>query len=160
MKTFWQALKEMCSCFSSCFSSGHQPSAHSLNAPLLAGILQNVPVRVFWKDASGRYLGANALFLQDAQLDNAQALIGKTDFDLPWAAEQGRAYHFDDLEVIFTGQPKLMKEDVSVDVNGRMKVWRTSKVALFDQAGHVIGMLGTYEDISDNKHIAADTRPR
>jgi PAS domain-containing protein len=160
MKTFWQALKEMCSCLSSCFSSGHQPSPHSLNAPLLAAILQNVPVRVFWKDANGRYLGANGLFLQDAQLDSAQALIGKTDFDLPWAAEQGRAYHFDDLEVIFTGQPKLIKEDISFDTDGQMKVWRISKVALFDQAGHVIGMLGTYEDVSQAKLVLADKRPR
>lgn len=148
MKSFKHALIDTWNCLGDCLFPNKQTVCRVLGDPLLQNILENVPVRVFWKDIDGRYLGANRLFLNDAELTDMAQIIGKTDFDMPWAREQGRRYHFDDLEVIFTGQPKLVREDVSFNEAGEMRVWLTSKVPLRDPRGDIIGMLGTYEDIT------------
>jgi PAS domain-containing protein len=49
---------------------------------MLQSVIDNVPVRIFWKDQDLRYLGANHLFLADAGVADVAQLIGKTDFDL------------------------------------------------------------------------------
>ncbi|MFC1762695.1 hypothetical protein ACFL6U_11525, partial [Planctomycetota bacterium] len=47
-------------------------------------ILDNIPVRVFWKDRNLRYLGCNAAFAHDAGVDQPDAVIGKSDSDFSW----------------------------------------------------------------------------
>ena len=48
---------------------------------LLQSIVENAPVRIFWKDRDLRFLGCNTLFAKDASFSSPDELIGKTDFD-------------------------------------------------------------------------------
>lgn len=114
---------------------------------LLQNIIDHVPVRLFWKDRSGCYLGANKLFLNDAQM-TADELLGKTDFDLPWTKEKQQAYFEEDKQLIKQGGVLLAREDHDLNVAGDLRVWLTSKVALRDEQGEIIGMLGSYEDVT------------
>jgi PAS domain S-box-containing protein len=118
---------------------------------MLRTILDNVHVRIFWKDRESRYLGANKLFLRDAGLENEGQLIGRTDFELfPGQAELFRA---DDRSVMDTGRPKLDFEEPMRTAEGRAVSLLTSKVPLFDQNGGVFGVLGVYVDITEQKRM-------
>lgn len=77
---------------------------------LLQNIIEEVPVRIFWKDREGRYLGCNALFARDAGFSSAHELIGKNDFDMGWR-EQAEAYRSDDFAVMASGAAKLGFEE-------------------------------------------------
>ena len=81
---------------------------------------------------------------------NQLDIIGKTDYDHAsyTMAERFRA---DDREVMETGHPKINYEEPQVRADGSKAWLRTSKVPLRDKDGTIIGVLGTYEDITERK---------
>lgn len=116
----------------------------------LRSVVENAPVRIFWKDRDLRYLGCNTLFAQDAGLTKPDELIGKTDFDLVWK-DQAALYAADDKAVMESGKPKLRFEEPQTTPDGH-EIWlRTSKVPLRDANQQVTGILGLYEDITESK---------
>ena len=125
-------------------------------------VLNTIPQSVFWKDRGGRYLGCNQAFARDVGLEDPARILGKTDFDLPWTAEDAEAYRADDREVVESGRPKrhilepLQKPDGS-------RLWiDTTKVPLWSETGDVVGVLGVYEDVTERKlmeqRLAESTR--
>lgn len=117
---------------------------------LLRSIIDNSPVRIFWKDKTFRYLGCNKIFAQDAGFENPNELIGKTDDDLVWK-EQAHLYREDDQSVMELGRDKLFFEEPQTTPTGKHIWLSTSKVPLRDAQGGVIGLLGIYEDITKRK---------
>lgn len=117
---------------------------------MLRLVLDSIPARVFWKDNESRYLGCNRLFAMDAGLESSEQIIGKLDFDLAWK-EQAEIYRDDDHEVIQSGQAKLNYEEPQTSPDGTSLWLKTSKIPLTDLSQTVIGVLGTYEDITERK---------
>jgi len=117
---------------------------------MLRLIMDNVPVRVFWKDRDLKYLGCNLSFARDAGLQSPEELIGKNDYDMGWM-EQAELYRADDQFVIRSGQPKLNYIETRTTPDGRKILLRTSKIPLRDAEKTIIGVLGTYEDITEKK---------
>lgn len=126
---------------------------------MLRLILDTIPVRVFWKDRDLNYLGANQPFAEDAGLKSPEELIGKDDYQMGWA-NQADLYRADDLAVIQSGKPKLNYEEPQTTPSGDLIWLRTSKVPLVDSHGQVRGVLGTYEDITDQKRASQDLQRR
>lgn len=124
--------------------------ALSRSRSLLQTIVDSAPIRIFWKDVQGRYLGCNPLFAQDAGLASALDVVGKTDDELVWAA-QAEAYRAADQRVMQSGCAELGFEEPQSGANGQTRWLRTSKVPLSDGRGQVIGVLGLYEDITASK---------
>ncbi len=120
---------------------------------LMENVLKTVPVRIFWKDLAGKYLGANQLFLADAQLESQQQLIGKTDYDLPWQDDQGDYYFQTDMAIIESGQSTLTQQESYVDEDGSEKTWLVSRMPLKNGQQQIVGMLGTYEDITERRNL-------
>ena len=119
---------------------------------LLQTVLHTVPIRVFWKDRTSRYLGCNQQFALDAGYADAEAIIGKTDDELVWR-QQAALYRADDREVMESGCAKLDFDEPGTRGDG-MQVWlRTSKVPLRNEQGQVIGVLGVYEDVTERKRL-------
>lgn len=117
---------------------------------LLKTIIDTAPIRVFWKDTELRYMGCNPAFAKDAGELCRQDLIGKDDFQLAWK-EQAEHYRADDLRVMDSGVPQLSFEEPQTTPDGK-NIWlRTSKVPLKNQADETIGVLGIYEDITEQK---------
>src|ERR1700690_4663159 len=116
---------------------------------MLRTVLNALPVRVFWKDRDSRILGCNRQFADDAGADPVD-LIGKTNFDF-YPQAQADAYRADDLEVINTGLPKLAIEEPLLLSNGETSWIETNKLPLRNMAGEIIGILGTYRDVTDRR---------
>lgn len=124
---------------------------------MLRLVLDSIPVRVFWKDRDSRYLGANRLFALDAGCENADELIGYDDYELSWG-KQAELHRAGDREVLASGQPKLGYEESRTRSDGTLTWLRTSKLPLRDDRGHVFGILGVYDDITDRKQAEEQLR--
>ncbi len=117
---------------------------------VLHAVLNSIPVRVFWKDRSLKFLGCNAQFARDAGFERPEELIGKDDHVMGWK-EQAELYQADDRSVIETGLTKLLFEEPQTTPSGEQIHLLTSKVPLRDAGGTVVGVLGTYLDITERK---------
>ncbi|NOU13177.1 MAG: PAS domain-containing protein, partial [Methylococcaceae bacterium] len=117
---------------------------------LLQQVIDTAPIRVFWKDREGRYLGCNPACARDAGKNTPSELIGRDDFAMSWAAEAD-LYRADDQTVMQTGQPRLNFEEPQTTPEGKQIRLRTSKVPLYDRQGEIIGILGIYDDITQQK---------
>ncbi len=126
---------------------------------MLQRVLDTIPVRVFWKSTDLTFLGCNRLFARDAGFDSHEELLGKDDYQMGWA-EQARLYRNDDLAVMNSGQPKLNYEEPQTSPTGESLWLRTSKIPLLDRDKKVIGILGTYEDITAQKKAALELKQR
>ncbi|GAB2904301.1 hypothetical protein GCM10027093_47300 [Paraburkholderia jirisanensis] len=116
---------------------------------MLETVMDNIPQRIFWKDRESRYLGCNMAFARDAGLAYPEQVVGKTDDDLPWRqiADEVRRH---DAEVIESGVPK-MNYEFDMIVDGEHRTTITSKLPFTDSDGRVLGVLGSYTDITQRK---------
>ena len=117
------------------------------NELLTKTIIDTVTIRIFWKDINGVYLGCNKAFLEDAGLTDYADIIGKTDYDMTWKDD---ALHYieDDQKVQSSGIPKINYIERQPHENGETTILSTSKVPLRNSAQGIIGILGTYLDIT------------
>ena len=121
----------------------------------LKTVLDTFPLSVFWKDRESRYIGVNRNFAQDAGFEKAEAIAGLDDFDMPWAETEAQDYRADDQEVMRLDMPKLGIIETQIQANGNQIWLETNKLPLHDLDGNVIGVLGTYQDISNRKRAEA-----
>ncbi|MCX6120767.1 MAG: CIA30 family protein [Ignavibacteriales bacterium] len=117
---------------------------------MLQTVLNTIPQRVFWKDRDSIFVGCNKSMALDSGYSDPDQLIGKTDYETA-SAKTADLYRADDQQVIKTGQPKLNYEEPQIKSDGSQRWLRTSKVPLRDKNDRVIGVLGTYEDITEHK---------
>lgn len=118
---------------------------------LIEGIINSIPVRVFWKDKNLNYLGCNDAFVKDSGYTELRDIIGKDDFQMGWR-EQAELYRKDDREVIEKGIPKLHIEEQQTTPDGKTITLLTSKIPLRNFKGEINGVLGIYLDITERKH--------
>lgn len=118
---------------------------------LLQLVLDTIPQKVFWKDLDCVYLGCNRLFAKDAGLSSPDEIVGKTDFDLPWTQEEAEFYRTCDQRVMEQNQAEIGIVEPQRNSDGDSTYLETNKVPLCDSSGAVIGMLGTYHDITKIK---------
>lgn len=117
---------------------------------LLRSVLENIPVRVFWKDLELRYLGCNTVFARDAGMKSPKELYGKDDYQMGWK-DQAELYRAKDKAVMESGKAKIGFEEPQTTPDGKTIWLRTSKVPLRLASGEVSGLLGIYEDITVEK---------
>ncbi len=117
----------------------------------LQTVLDTFPLSVFWKDRQSVYLGCNQNFAQGANLTSTAEIVGKTDYDLPWGAKEASFYQAHDRQVIESGVAKLAIEETITLGTGETRWIETNKIPLRDLNGNVIGVVGTFQDISDRK---------
>ncbi|NEQ44578.1 MAG: PAS domain S-box protein [Leptolyngbya sp. SIOISBB] len=122
---------------------------------LLERILDSVPQAIFWKDHQSVYLGCNQNFADYAGIRHPAEIIGKTDHELPWRPQDTAYYRQTDREVMTTGAAQLHLVEQQHPADGN-EIWiELSKVPLADAADHIVGILGTYEDITQRQTTEA-----
>jgi len=117
---------------------------------MLRSVLDNIPQRVFWKDRNSVYVGCNKPFALDWGYEDPGELVGKTSYETASAAIADR-YSAVDREVMEGGRPKINCEELQIRPDGSQAWLVTSKLPMHGKDGQVIGMLGTYADITERK---------
>jgi PAS domain S-box-containing protein len=117
---------------------------------LIEGIMNAIPVAVFWKDKNLVYLGCNAICARHAGFTDPKEIIGKDDYQMGWR-DQAELYRGDDREVIESGRPKFLIEEPETTPEGKTITLLTSKIPLLGSHGEISGVLGTYMDITERK---------
>jgi PAS domain S-box-containing protein len=119
---------------------------------IIEGIIDAIPVRVFWKDKDLVFLGCNKAFANDAGFSDPKEIIGKDDYQMVWR-EQAELYRSDDRHVIESGCAKFHIEEPQTTPEGKSITLLTSKVPLLSSTGEIRGIIGTYLDITKRKTI-------
>ncbi|AKG20112.1 GAF domain-containing protein [Calothrix sp. 336/3] len=115
-------------------------------------VLDTFPLSVFWKNRESVYLGCNQKFAQNMGLESSTTdIIGKTDFDLSPTIDEANAYRSDDKQVMESGNAKLGIEETLTLPSG-VQIWlETNKIPLRNLEGDVVGVVGTFQDITARK---------
>jgi PAS domain S-box-containing protein len=132
--------------------TGHHCAEEALmeERRLLHTLMDNLPDLIYFKDRGSRFTRINLALAKKFDLDHPSLAIGKTDFDfLP--AEHAEAFHKDDAELLRTGQPMVDKEEKGIWPDGHVTWLSTTKMALRDSNGEIIGTFGVSRDITDRK---------
>ncbi len=118
----------------------------------LRQIIDMVPHFIFAKDAGGRFLLVNRA-VADAFGTTVAELEGKTDADFVDAEEEVAQFRAADLEVLASGRPKLIPEEVLTDASGRMRILSTIKIPFSFAGSGVAAILGVSTEITEHKAL-------
>lgn len=122
------------------------PPLPAENSFLTSSIIKSLPGSVYWKDNNGVYLGCNDMMLE---MSGMESIVGKTDFDMPWAASAAIIRN-NDLKVMALNSP-LELEETGIIANGQQVVVLTRKTPLHDDKGNVVGIIGISLNITKRK---------
>lgn len=119
---------------------------------ILLDAFVNIPNYVFIKDRDLIYQACNQKFANFSGFKSHKQIEGLTDFEMPWSNQHADLYRDEDLEIIHSGKSFELKE-VPMKINNEEKILLVSKAALFDEDKNVIGILGVYIDITQQKTL-------
>ncbi len=128
---------------------------------MLKILMDSMTNAVFWKDLDSRFVGCNQAFSVFAGFEPA-LLLGKSDRDMPWAddAEFSSDWFIDwDRAVMESGEPQFGILERLRRADGVVTWIETNKVPLRDLSGEIIGLLGTFKDVTD-VHLAQEELQR
>ena len=126
---------------------------------MLELIHDSIPQGVFWKDRNSVYQGANRVSRNAMGLASADDVVGLTDFDLPsLQRKQAEFFVRKDREVMDSGRPQYAIIETMTLPNGETIWLETNKIPLHDADGHVTGILGTWQDITERQKANEEIR--
>ncbi|HXG46304.1 MAG TPA: PAS domain S-box protein, partial [Methylomirabilota bacterium] len=117
---------------------------------LLRALLENIPDRIYFKDVHSRFLRCSLSMVRRLGLNDPREVEGRTDFDFH-PRELAEEYFADEQKILATGQPLINKLERQVDGNGREMWASVTKVAIYNQAGQITGLIGLSRDITQLK---------
>jgi two-component system NtrC family sensor kinase len=124
---------------------------------LLRALLETTHDQVYFKDLESRFVRVSGAQASKLGFDTPEELIGKTDFDV-FSAEHAREAFADEQRIIRTGEPMsdIEERETWADIH---EAWvSTSKFALRDERGEVIGTFGISRDITKRKRTEEGLR--
>jgi diguanylate cyclase (GGDEF)-like protein/PAS domain S-box-containing protein len=109
---------------------------------------------VWLKDKESRFLAVNAPFAHTFGWPSAEALEGRTDYDLT-SRELADAYRADDRAVMASGEKRSFEEQI--EMNGALRWFETFKSPVVVD-GRNIGTVGFSRDITERRRMEAELR--
>ena len=122
------------------------------NSHLLDNLLSSSPDRIYFKDRQSRFIKMNHATAVSFGLADLAEAKGKTDADF-FGEEHAREAYEDEQNVIATGEAIVGKEEKETWPDGRVTWASSSKFAMRDGAGNIIGIIGILRDITDRKKV-------
>lgn len=124
---------------------------------LLRRVIDLAPIFIFAKDSQSRFLFANRVAAEALGMTPEQ-LVGRNDLELGRSPEEAEAFMRDDREVIASGEPKWVAEEILTDSAGRVRVHQTIKIPFQAPGTGEPGLLGVAVDITERKRMEASLR--
>ena len=121
---------------------------------LLHSLLDNVPDSIYFKDADSRFIRVSRGLARKFHLQAPEEAIGKCDADF-FSEEHAQAALDDELDLLAGGEAILGKEERETWGEGEDTWCSTTKMALRDADGQIIGTFGISRDITDEKRAKA-----
>lgn len=119
---------------------------------LLSIVMNTIPQGVFWKDRNSVYLGCNEVVAGAMGFTRSEEIVGLTDFTLPgFTRDQAEFFVAKDREVVEKNEALLGIVEQLTRADGTTIWLETNKAPLRDEKGQVVGVLGTWQDISERK---------
>ena len=123
---------------------------------LLEIVMENIPQYIYWKDMELNYLGCNDNYAKLIGLDSPESIINKSDEEILWDKNQVNHNEKQEKKVIETNNPKFRVTESWVLRNEKQMWVNCNRVPLVDSDGKVVGILVTFEDITERK-LAEET---
>ena len=116
---------------------------------MLHVIMENIPQYIFWKDLNLRYLGSNKNYARFLEISSPEILFEQTDNDVMWNKKKAEQLREKEINIINSDkaefhviEPWVCKDD--------KKIWLdTNRIPLHDLEGKIMGILVTYDDITE-----------
>ncbi len=118
---------------------------------MLEKVIDNIPQYIFWKDKELNYLGCNTNFSKLINLDNPDNISGITNKKIPLFKNYLTQHEKKEKDVIKHNRPKLDSIESLILSNGKKAYFNINRIPLLDLNNQVVGLLSTYEDITDRK---------
>ena len=127
---------------------------------ILREVIDALPELIYWKDTDQRYLGCNEQYAKRIGVDDIADLIGKTSREAC-----GTEYPFSGIE---TAEYKVLESGDAVNhlvreienQDGTIEYYDSSWIPLHDERGETIGVLGTYDNITERRKMQMLLRER
>lgn len=112
-------------------------------------VLENIPLIIWIKDLTGRYIYANGTYCEKFNL-NKEEIIGKRDRDI-WDEDEAKISENED-KLILEKKITIVNEE-HLRINNRRLLFCVVKSAIIDKDGSVKYTYGMAEDITEYKKI-------
>ena len=117
----------------------------------LRQVIDLVPHLIFAKDKDGQFILANKA-MAEAYGTSVEEILTHKDEDFALSAQEARQFLEADLQVIESGQPKHIPEELLTDAQGNVRIIQTTKIPFFVAGSEVPAVLGVAIDITERKH--------
>lgn len=119
-------------------------------------LVENLPMRIFYKDWQGRFVTVNPVLAGDHGL-STEEMQGKTDYDL-YPRELADTYRTGDLTVMREGKVMEFEEAYRIPATGENRIIHSVKAPVMDAEGNVRGVLGMFHDITERRRDEIELR--
>ena len=131
------------------------------NEQKLRQVIDLVPHFIFAKDKDGQFILANQA-IADANGISVEQMLTMKDEDFVKSATElyqvRQQIRQDDLEVINSGQPKHIPEQITTDIQGNIRILQITKIPFFIPGSETPAVLGIAIDITERKRVEQELR--
>ena len=124
---------------------------------LLMTLIENMPEWIYVKDRDLRFVLVNRATREMIAARGISDLVGKTDFDI-FEPEEAQRYYDEEMRILKTGQPVVNREAHGVTPEGKLFYLLVTKVAVLDEDGEAVYVIGMNHDITDYKQAEIQLR--
>jgi len=123
---------------------------------MLETVTENIPQYIFWKDNKLNYLGCNDNYAKLVNIEHPENIINKTDMEILWDSDQIR-YNKEQEKKIIDSKITKFHNIESWNMKEGNKIWvDTNRIPLHDSDENIVGILVTFEDITERKNAEED----
>ncbi|MBD3344827.1 MAG: PAS domain-containing protein [Chitinivibrionales bacterium] len=119
---------------------------------LLYTLIDNLPDTIFFKDRESQFIINNKAHMELLGVSKQSECVGKTDFEF-FPGELAARYFADEQVVLQTGRPIVNRQEPKRTHEGSEGWLSTNKVAVKDNDGNIIGLVGISRDITEHRRI-------
>jgi rsbT co-antagonist protein RsbR len=122
-------------------------------------VLNSVPYGVLWKTADLVIAGYNAATMYATGIQSLTELVGKTDFEAPWASDAVNCRAEDSTVIEGRAETVQWEKPYDSPTTGQTMWTRMLKLPLRDLSGQIVGAVQIFEDVTAQRQ-ASDERER